>query len=205
MTARAETIRKGRKYDQVLNGARDIFLRDGFEGASVDDIAREAGVSKATLYNYFPDKKMLFLEICSEQCRIQADAAFELEHTNLPIRDVLRLGAEMLVRFLVSPFALSIHRLAVGEADRFPDLAREFYKSGPALGHARIKLVLEAGVKRGELKIDDIEMASEQFAALCKTDLWVQVTLKVRDTATEEEIAHIVENAVETFLARYGA
>ena len=54
---------KGRKFTQVLEGARTVFLRDGFEGASVDDIAREAGVSKATLYSYFPEKKMMLIEV----------------------------------------------------------------------------------------------------------------------------------------------
>ncbi|WP_372674886.1 TetR/AcrR family transcriptional regulator, partial [Aquicoccus sp.] len=54
--AQAEINRSGRKFDQVLEGARKVFMADGFERASVDDIARAAGVSKATLYSYFPDK-----------------------------------------------------------------------------------------------------------------------------------------------------
>jgi len=203
MAASAEAIRKGRKFDQVLDGARDVFLRDGYEGASVDDIARAAGVSKATLYSYFPDKRMLFLEICSEQCRVQADAAFDLEKCDLPVREVLRLGADLIVRFLVSPFAQSIHRLAVGEADRFPELARQFYRSGPALGHERIKLVLDAGVRRGELKIDDMDLAAEQFSALCKTDLWIRVSFKITEEASEAEIARVVDSAVDMFMARY--
>ena len=68
-------IKKGRKFDQVLDGARDVFLRDGFEGASVDDIARRAGVSKATLYSYFPDKRLLFSEVARVECNRQAQAA----------------------------------------------------------------------------------------------------------------------------------
>ena len=59
----ATVVRTGRKFDQVLAGAREVFMADGFEGASVDDIARAAGVSKATLYSYFPDKKLLFMEV----------------------------------------------------------------------------------------------------------------------------------------------
>ena len=77
MTDQSKTpkIRKGRKFDQVLEGARAIFMRDGFEGASVDDIAREAGVSKATLYSYFPDKRLLFMEVAKAECNRQADEA----------------------------------------------------------------------------------------------------------------------------------
>ena len=89
-------IRRGRKYDQVLDGARRIFLRDGFDGASVDDIAREAGVSKATLYSYFPDKRLLFTEICNSECRRQTAAAeAEMDYT-APVEGLLAFAAEQL-------------------------------------------------------------------------------------------------------------
>ena len=70
-------IRRGRKFDQVLDGARDIFLSDGFEGASVDDIAKAAGVSKATLYSYFPDKTLLFMGVAKAECCAQASRALD--------------------------------------------------------------------------------------------------------------------------------
>lgn len=73
MNQPAAIPRKGRKYDQVLQGARDVFMAHGFEGASVDDIARKAGVSKATLYSYFPDKRLLFMEVARHGCARQAE------------------------------------------------------------------------------------------------------------------------------------
>ena len=75
MNAPHEIGRQGRKVAQVLEGARAVFMRDGFEGASVDEIAREAGVSKATLYSYFPDKRLLFMEVAKSECGRQAEAA----------------------------------------------------------------------------------------------------------------------------------
>ena len=78
-TAAATPLRRGRKFDQVLAGAREVFLRDGFEGAVVDEIARQAGVSKATLYSYFPDKRLLFVEVAKQECRAQSDAALSEE------------------------------------------------------------------------------------------------------------------------------
>ena len=67
MNVSAEIQRSGRKFDQVLAGAREVFLANGFEGASMDDIARVAGVSKATLYSYFPDKRILFTEVVTTE------------------------------------------------------------------------------------------------------------------------------------------
>ena len=63
MNTQTPILRKGRKVEQVLAGAREVFLRDGFEGASVDEIAKVSGVSKATLYSYFSDKRRLFQEV----------------------------------------------------------------------------------------------------------------------------------------------
>ena len=198
------SINKGRKFDQVVAGARDIFLRDGFEGASVDDIAQQANVSKATLYKYFPDKRLLFLEVCAMQCRALADSALDLEQFDRPITEILRNGAAILVRFLTSKFGQNIHQLAIGEAERFPEFAREFYRTGPSLGQERVRQILQIGVARGELEIDDQNLAAEQFIGLCRTDLWLRVSFKMQDDAAEAEIIRVADGAVETFMARYG-
>ena len=78
--SQADQINRGRKFDQVLEGARTIFLRDGFDGASVDDIAKEAGVSKATLYSYFPDKRLMFVEVVVSDRTINAISDMPITH-----------------------------------------------------------------------------------------------------------------------------
>lgn len=204
MDGTTEATRKGRKYDDVLTGAQTVFMRDGFDGASVDDIAREAGVSKATLYSYFPDKRILFLEIVREQCLAQADAAFCGDIINAPAREALTQAADILVRFLVSPLAISMHNLIHGEARRFPELAQKFYAMGPEMACTRIIELFEVLVERGELKIDDMPLAADQLAGLCKADLWVKCCLHMESNPTEAEIQRVINGAVETFLARYG-
>ncbi len=86
---KALPITRGRKFLQVLEGARAIFLRDGFEGAAVDDIAREAGVSKATLYSYFPDKRVMFMEVFRNELAREAADASALIEVDLPVEQVL--------------------------------------------------------------------------------------------------------------------
>ena len=97
MTSDQTKVRKGRKFDQVLAGARDVFMADGFEGASVDAIARAAGVSKATLYSYFPDKRLLFMEVADTECARQSRQAFDSIDTDAPPRVVLGLAGRHLV------------------------------------------------------------------------------------------------------------
>lgn len=198
-------IRKGRKFEQVLRGAREVFMRDGFEGASVDDIAREAGVSKATLYAYFPDKRVLFTEVVRSECERQAQCAIDTIDQMAHPRAVLTMVARQIVPFLLSEFAHRIFRICLAEADRFPELGRAFYESGPALGRARLTEYMRDAVARGELRIDDYDLAADQFAELCKANIWVRSAFGVQTEFTEGEIARVIDGAVETFLARYGA
>lgn len=205
MTAPAAVNRKGRKYDQVLDGARKVFMTDGFEGASVDDIARMAGVSKATLYSYFPDKRLLFTEVATTACRRQAESAIANLDMTCPPRAALGLAGRHLTGFLLSDIGQRIFRICMSEAERFPELGREFFKSGPALVRETLVEYFQGAIARGELKIDDLELAADQFAELCKADLWPSVMFKTRDSATPADIDRVVDGAVETFMARYGA
>jgi TetR/AcrR family transcriptional repressor of mexJK operon len=196
--------KKGRKFDQVLEGARQVFLSDGFEGASVDDIARAAGVSKATLYSYFPDKRFLFMQVAKTECLRQADLAIENIDMDAPIAEVLRDIATEMVDFITSKFGKRIFRICVGESDRFPELGREFYESGPMLIRNKLIHFFEKGIARGELQIDDLELAAEQFHELSKADLFPRMVFNITDEFTDTEKQRVVNGAVEMFMARYG-
>ncbi|WP_425044524.1 TetR/AcrR family transcriptional regulator [Primorskyibacter sp. S87] len=204
MTAASPILRTGRKFDQVLAGARDVFMADGFEGASVDDIARAAGVSKATLYSYFPDKRLLFMEVAQTECTCMADRIVEMIDETRPAREVLHFTATQVIAFLVSDFAQQVFRICVAEKERFPELARTFYQAGPETGRLRISDYLEKAVARGELQIDDIPMAAEQFSELCKTRLWSRAVFGVQSEFTKEEIDEVAAYTTEMFMARYG-
>ncbi len=204
MAALTDQVKKGRKYDQVLEGAREVFMADGFEGASVDTIARAAGVSKATLYSYFPDKRLLFLEVARCECSRQADEAVEVIDMSAPVREVLTAAAERIVDFILSDFGMRVFRICVAEADRFPGLGREFYESGPGLVRKRLAGYLRDAAARGELAIADIDLAADQFAELCKADLFPRAVFGVGGPPTAEEKRRVIDGAVATFLARYG-
>ncbi|WP_415182870.1 TetR/AcrR family transcriptional regulator [Phaeovulum sp.] len=200
----SDKIRKGRKFDQVLNGARLVFLRDGFDGASVDDIAREAGVSKATLYSYFPDKRLLFMEVAKTECRRQADEALEVIDQTAPPRVVLRAAAERIIAFMSSDLGQGIFRICVAESDRFPALGQEFYQSGPLLVRERLVGYLSAAVARGDLAIDDLELAADQFAELCKADIHARLIFGTGECCSPRDKERVIAGAIEMFMARYG-
>lgn len=205
MAAKPQLIVKGRKFEQVLEGARTVFMRDGFERTSVDDIAREAGVSKATLYAYFPDKRLLFMEVAKVECHRLADEAEATITDDAPVASVLRLAAEKMMSYMMSDFGRRIFRIAVAEAESFPALAHEFYLSGPKLVHDRVAHYLRCAVDRGELRIDDIDLAAGQFTQLCKAGVNDRIIFGIDTCCTDAETRRVIDGAVEMFMARYGA
>ena len=204
MTEALEGVRKGRKFDQVLDGAREVFLADGFEGASVDTIARVAGVSKATLYSYFPDKRLLFMEVARCECHRQAAEAEALISSGAGPRVVLTEAARRLVAFFLSDMGVAIFRVCVAESDRFPDLGRQFYDSGPGMVRGLLTTYFREAVARGELAIEDLDLAADQFAELCKADIFPRIVFGIGGPVSDAQRARVIDGAVATFLARYG-
>jgi AcrR family transcriptional regulator len=192
------------KARQILAGAREAFLELGFEGASVDAIARRAGVSKGTIYNYFPDKTAIFAAFVEGICQDQAQAAFGLDELDHGIEASLRRLCRRYVEFLLTPLAQNAFRVAVAEAQRFPDLGRAFYDSGPDLGVRRLTQFLAVARDRGELEIDDLDLAAHQLSELCKADLFYKRLLSVKRTVQAEEIERVADGAAQTFLRAYG-
>lgn len=193
--------RRSPKRQQLIDGAYKVFMEHGFEGASVDEIARTAGASKATLYSYFPDKRQLFQAVVQSRCSSQGDVICT-GVAGRPIEERLGSMALTFASFLYSPEAQEMFRICIAEAGRFPDLGRAFYEAGPAQARARLVEFFEDAAARGELAIEEPVVAADQFVALCKTRGFLRSLLGA-PPVPEPEIRHIAREAVTTFLARY--
>ncbi|TPE53543.1 TetR/AcrR family transcriptional regulator [Amaricoccus solimangrovi] len=200
--SRAE--RGEQKCAQVLAGARQVFLSDGYEGASVDDIARSAGISKATLYRHFPDKAALFSAVLAQECRTQANLHPELGYHDRPIAEFLLDLARDVLNFSLGEFGQSIYRIAVGETARFPDIGRTFYDTGSEMNRTRLAPALDLAVKRGELVDLDPDYAAHVFYGICKADLFHRRLFRIGDPPDAEEIERHARRTVETFLRAFG-
>lgn len=206
MAEQSETgVKRGRKYADVIAGARQVFLRDGFEGASVDDIARAAGVSKATLYSYFADKRVLFQDVARNEFEVIANRATQSIDRSAPARQVLTQAAFAIISYNTSPMGISFYRMCLAEAERFPDIGKAYYENGAEVAHREISAFLEEAHARGELQIDDPLRAAKVFLALCRSDLHIRLLLAVTDKVQTGETGAIVDDAVTMFLARFGA
>jgi TetR/AcrR family transcriptional repressor of mexJK operon len=184
-------------------GARSVFIACGYGDANMDEVARTAKVSKATVYSYFPDKQSLFIEVVKAECEHMADHAMEEIDQSKDIRQVLNKAAGYMVNFFLSEFSQRMFRICVSEADRIPELGRQFYENGPMMGRQHIAKYLRKAADSGEVEIYDFELAADQFAELCKATLWPQAVFGIRSEFDDDEKQQVVSAAVETFCRAY--
>ena len=193
------------KRRQILDGARAVFLAQGFDAASMGEIARAAGVSKGTLYVYFENKEELFEATVHEQCEVQAEGVFNLDPDDSDVEGVLtRLGVGF-VGFLCQPEKASPLRTVIAIADRMPEIGKKFYESGPACGIAMLAAYIQRQVDAGVLAVDDCEVAAAQFLDMCQSTLFKPVLFNFAPPPSSDRIEHVVKLAVRTFMAAYRA
>jgi AcrR family transcriptional regulator len=190
------------KRQQILEGARRMFLAQGFDAASMGAIAREAGVSKGTLYVYFKSKEELIEAIVEDQCRVQAEQIFSLDQ-QAPVASELQRVGEELTRFLCRPDAVPSLRTIIAIADRMPEVGARFYASGPARGIASLQRYLEDKVAAGVLVAHDCEVAAAQFIDACVSTTFKPMLFNAAGPPAEARIRHVVGMAVRTLLAAY--
>jgi AcrR family transcriptional regulator len=191
------------KRRQILAGARAVFLAQGFDAASMNDIARAASVSKGTLYVYFDNKEQLFEAIVEEECDAQAEGIFNLDPDDHDVGAVLKRLGVTYVKFLCRPEKASAVRTVIAIADRMPEIGRKFYEHGPADGIARLAAYLSAQNTAGVLAVGDCEVAAAQFMESCHAMLFKPIVFNFAPAPSAEQIEHVVGIAVSTFMAAY--
>lgn len=192
------------KRQQILAGAQAIFADHGFEGASMSAIARQAGVSKGTLYNYFTNKADLFAAFVEQNCREKLPAALAPIQTNQPTRETLTGIARGMVHLITSPEGIMLYRIIVSEAPHFPELATVFWQHGPKIGVETLAQWIQEQVDQGTLKVDDPVFAAEQFFTLCQTRIGHRKRFNMPIENEEQDREKVIHAAVHMFLAAYG-
>jgi AcrR family transcriptional regulator len=190
------------KRRQILDGARKVFLNLGFDGASMGEIARAAGVSKGTLYVYFADKNRLFEAIVEQETLEQGKTAFNFD----PTRDVtttLTDFGQAYIQMLCRPGGGSATRTVMAIAERMPEVGRRFYTNVIAHTIARLAAYLEARMAADDLAIEDCGLAATQFMQMCQASLFMPFLFQAAPAPSAERIAQVVGSATRIFLAGY--
>jgi AcrR family transcriptional regulator len=192
------------KRRQILDGARKVFMDLGFDGASMNEIARSAGVSKGTLYVYFADKSRLFEAIVEDEALEKSKITYNLD----PKRDAeitLREFGRAYIGSICRPGGGSSIRTVMAIAERMPEVGRQFYENVLAKTINGLADYLRAHVGPDDLAIDDCGLAAAQFLNMCQATLFLPFVFQAEPTPSAERIAHVVDSATRVFLQTYRA
>ena len=192
------------KRHQIIEGASRVFTSVGYDAASMNDVAREADVSKATLYVYFPNKEKLFAAICGEKRDRNIGEMIAMLDVTRPLEPVLTDFGVQLITRLSQPFVMAAQRIVIGVAERMPDVGREFFDAGPMRLVKAFADFLKHHADAGHLDLDDPRLAAVQFIELSQATIFrPRLYAAFPDAPTTEEIDKVVGSAVRMFLAAY--
>ena len=217
---------RNRKRQAILDTAIQVFREMGFHNASMNIIAARVGGSKSTLYNHFPSKEAIFLEIVrniaqvqtldtspmidpnmtvlTEDTRKRVQALFQaLQEPPGDVRMTLLFYGENFITFLYTPEILAIRRLLFAES-RQSEIGRTYYENGPKRSLARLAAYLESAMATDQLKNADPLVAAAQFRSLLEAECHEYYFLEVEKPLPKERITQMVEAAVDVFMAAYG-
>jgi TetR/AcrR family transcriptional repressor of mexJK operon len=200
--------RTAQKRRAILEAATEVFLRDGYLGASMDEIAQLADVSKQTIYKRFGSKETLFLEIVAGLTNAGSDAV----HGDIPelapdgdLQPYLEEYAHRQLRIVLTPRLMQLRRVVIGESSRFPDLGKALLESGPRRAMAAMAALFSRLADRGLLRIGDPAVAASHFNWLVMAQPLNEAML-LGDAGIPDPPAlrRCAVEGVRAFLAAYG-
>jgi TetR/AcrR family transcriptional repressor of mexJK operon len=203
----AEESRSARKRRAIMEAATTLFLRTGYQGTSMDDIARLAAVSKQTVYKNFADKERLFsdivLGVTGRVDQFIQLATATLEDTDDLEKDMRRL-ARRYITSVMQPQVLQLRRLVIGESGRFPELGRTYYERAQERVLAALASSLRHLGDRGLLRVDDPMLAAQHFAFLILSIPLDRAMFRGDgETHTAADLERFADAGVRVFLAAY--
>jgi AcrR family transcriptional regulator len=191
------------KAAAILAAARQAFLAGGFGAVSMDAIARQAAVSKATVYAHFASKEELFGAVIADMSERYFDGFSAGELDPGDAAGSLTALAHRYLDLLMSPEAIAVNRVIIGEVTRFPALGEVFWRAGPVRIRAQLETFMRGAAAAGSLDIADPRLAAEHFASLVRGEIHLR-HLMLLDPVDPARIRAAADGAVATFLAAFG-
>ena len=189
------------KRAAILEAGKRLFLEHGFERASMDAIAAEAGVSKITVYSHFQDKDTLFRAVCKGVCEQQMPHEIFVLDEAAPLREQLRQIARAFFGLVMSPESVALHRLMTAQQE--PKLAQLFWEEGTERTKKDMADFFRAEIAAGALDMDDPRRAAGQFFCLLKGEPFFRMQCGAPCTMSPAEVDAHIDSVLELFLRAY--
>lgn len=201
--------RSAQKRRAVIAAAREVFLKNGYPGASMDEVAALADVSKMTVYKHFSDKQSLFIAVFTsaiEEAEENSRSLVDHLADSTDLEKDLRSFARQHITLVTQPHLIHMRRMIIAEATRFPDLARTWHRTGPERGHAKLAEQLTKLAHRGLVQVPDPVLAAQHLNYLILSVPVNEAMFTGRDKPYNRRQLHrYADEAVRVFISAYGA
>ena len=190
------------KRQAILDAAVQNFLATGYERTTLEMVAKDAGVSTATVYKHFSTKRALFGGIMERIWETEVDLANSVDQGTNSVT-ILTAIAQEYAQLLRQPQVEALFRVIIAEVPRFPELGEELYHRGKEPYLKRLHAYLQRESELNRFQITDIPLAARQFLGMINDVIFWPRFLIMDLKISDSDIENVITNAVETFLARY--
>ena len=202
-SARLVPTQRDRKAGSIIAAARGLFLDHGFDTVSMDMVARQAPVSKATLYAHFAGKEELFTAVVVNEAKRMTDEIERIVTDRSDIAAVLKRVAEKFVDVFLSEHAMFLQRAVIGVVPRFPSIGAAIFDSGPKVLTERLAAFLGEAHQVGRLRVPNPTLAATQFLSLVRGDLDIRRLLVPAMPLSRAELEVQIEAGIDLLLHFY--
>jgi AcrR family transcriptional regulator len=204
MTPVARRTERGKQRSfVVINAAARLFLKNGYENTSVDEIIQKAGGSKSHVYQEFGGKEGLFLAVVSHLCDKVQLSIGHVSVSGLSPEEGLQKLASAFLSELLGPEHIAFQRLIFSEAARFPKAGKIWFERGPQTTRQTFSDFIRKKMAEGELKAGDANTAAMLFHDMLSGTLMHRTWLRIDKVPSEDEMADLVRSSVQVFLCGY--
>ncbi|PHN50236.1 TetR/AcrR family transcriptional regulator [Pseudomonas amygdali] len=201
-------VRTEARREAIIDAAASVFLEMGYKRASMNEVTKRMGGSKATIYSYFPSKEELFIAVVNRVANAHlAEAVSELAisvdkdaDAELDLRTLFtRFGERMLMVLINDDSALAVYRMVVAESGH-SDIGTMFYDSGPREFLQTVTTLMNAAMQRGQLRTTDPHIAALQLTSLLTAETDIRLYQQTPARLSVEQIQSMVKRAIDTFM-----
>ncbi len=191
------------KHQQIIDVAKKIFIKKGFDATSMAEISAKVGGSKATLYNHFSSKDELFGAVMFEASEKMASPLFDkLENQDEPLKDLLMDFGTSFLHFMLSSAMINIRRIVIADLYKIKG-GTEIFKNGPVKKWQKIADIIEFHMNKGTLKKKDPWRAAMQLISLLEQEHITLSLLNQKHKISDKEMEDTVVEAIEMFWGYY--
>lgn len=188
------------KTTLILDTAKALFMERGYAETSMDQVSHSAKISKTTLYTRFPSKEALFAAIIRRECELSGIVFDPEELVRLPLEEGLTRVARGLIEIECSSARRRAEQILAAESTRFPEVVRIFLDVGCGHFHEILKRYFRLADERDMAKVEDVELTSTAFAAMCSGVLGEDWRMGVAPDPSPEERDGLAQAAVRLFI-----